>query len=154
MSWRHGEIVPITRLLEWNDTREDSQQKQGEVLLSLSMTSWSGRSSTCGWKRNRPRVYGSGLKVEQGQDIVVGICYRNTWSIMSWLVTANMASVGTISSWKIWPPTMIELRQWLIREVQLTSPAWICAKHFILSSMPSLSFNCRDINLMSGLYIE
>lgn len=36
------------------------------VLLSLSMTSWSGRSSACGWKRNWPRFYGSGLKGEQG----------------------------------------------------------------------------------------
>lgn len=30
MSWRHGEIVRITRLLELNDTRKDRQQRQGD----------------------------------------------------------------------------------------------------------------------------
>ena len=40
--------------------------KEG-VLPSMSMTSWSARSSVWGWMRSRLRAYGSGLKAGQGQ---------------------------------------------------------------------------------------
>ncbi|GAB0179079.1 mitochondrial enolase superfamily member 1 [Grus japonensis] len=40
--------------------------------------------------------------------------------------------------------------QWWIREGQLTSSAWTCARHLTLSRMTSLSLNWRDMDLMDG----
>jgi len=48
---------------------------------------------------------------------------------------------------KIWEPSMMGLLHWWIREEQLMSCTWTCAKHLTLSHMTSSSLNCRDMDL-------
>ena len=42
------------------------------------------------------------------------------------------------------------VQQWQIREEQLTSSTWTCAKHLILSHTTSLSLKWKDMDLMGG----
>jgi len=60
----------MTGVLEWKDAGSLGRTGRGDeegVSPSVSMTSWSTYSSSCGWIRSRSRAHGSGLKTGQGQ---------------------------------------------------------------------------------------
>lgn len=51
---------------------------------------------------------------------------------------------------QIWWPSTTVLQHWCVRQEQLMSSTWICAKHLTLSDMIALSLNLRDMDLMDG----
>jgi len=69
---------------------------------------------------------------------------------MRWLLVTKMASPRTNHAWQTWWPFLMELQCQWIKEEQLMSPTWTCAKRLTLSCMTSLLPNWRKIDLMNS----
>ena len=58
-------------------------------------------------------------------------------------MVSTTAPSSTNHVWQSWWPFMMELQHQWIKEEQLMSYIWTCAKHLMLSCMTSWSPNCR-----------
>lgn len=71
----------------------------------------------------------------------------NVTSIMLCITVWIIYFYSSSAAWQIWWLSMISQHQW-IREVQVTSSSWTCAKHSTWSQVTSWSPSWKDTDLM------